>query len=57
MSAGAYGGKVTGAGGGGFLLILASPEKQKSVIKAMDNMPKVDFKFENYGSTIIYSQN
>jgi D-glycero-alpha-D-manno-heptose-7-phosphate kinase len=54
MKAGAWGGKLLGAGGGGFLLFVVEPEKQDAVKKAMWPMLHVPFKFENQGSRIIY---
>ena len=50
---GAYGGKLCGAGSGGFLALLVPPEKQKKLKQAL-NLLEVDFCFENQGSTIIY---
>jgi D-glycero-alpha-D-manno-heptose-7-phosphate kinase len=37
MSAGALAGKVSGAGGGGFMMFLAEPERRASVVKALDD--------------------
>lgn len=51
--AGAIGGKLLGAGGGGFILFLAEPDKQESVKRAL-GLYHVPFKFENEGSQIIY---
>lgn len=53
-SAGAVGGKLCGAGGGGFLALLVPPECQMAVRSALSNMLEVNFKFENEGSSIIY---
>jgi D-glycero-alpha-D-manno-heptose-7-phosphate kinase len=53
-SAGALGGKLTGAGGGGFMLVFAPPERQISVREALSGMIHVPFKFEFYGSQIIF---
>lgn len=53
-AAGAFGGKVCGAGGGGFLLLMVSPEKQNSVRNALKDMAEVKFRMENEGSSIIY---
>jgi len=55
--AGAIGGKLLGAGGGGFLLMFVSPEKQSSVKVALSNLIHVPFKFENKGAEIIYNGN
>lgn len=52
--AGAIGGKLAGAGGGGFFLIFAPPEKHGDIKKALNNHIHVPFKFEFGGSQIIY---
>jgi D-glycero-alpha-D-manno-heptose-7-phosphate kinase len=52
--AGAIGGKLTGAGGGGFLLLFVSPDKQKTVRKKLKQLINVPFKFEFSGSQIIF---
>jgi D-glycero-alpha-D-manno-heptose-7-phosphate kinase len=54
INAGALGGKLLGAGGGGFMLFFVEPEKQPLVIKKLQNLLYVPFKFENLGSQIIY---
>jgi D-glycero-alpha-D-manno-heptose-7-phosphate kinase len=54
MRAGAYGGKIAGAGGGGFLMLLVAPEHRTNVRKALSNLLEVEFKFEDTGSSIIY---
>lgn len=54
ISAGAYGGKLCGAGSGGFLALIVPPESQDIVRKALPDLLEVDFKFEDEGSTIIY---
>jgi D-glycero-alpha-D-manno-heptose-7-phosphate kinase len=54
MKAGAVGGKLIGAGGGGFMLLFASPEKQPAVREALKGLLEVPFSFENGGSQIIY---
>lgn len=54
MNAGALGGKILGAGGGGFLLVYARPENQQAVIEALKDYRKVDFKFTYGGSQIIF---
>lgn len=51
---GATGGKILGAGGGGFLLIYALEEKHEAIKKALAHLRPVDFKFENQGSKIIF---
>lgn len=54
MDAGALGGKLLGAGGGGFLLFYVPKEKQKSVKNALKGQMQVPFSFENEGTRIIY---
>ncbi len=54
IKAGALGGKLLGAGGGGFLLIYARPENQEKIKKALSQLLYVPFSFENEGSQIIY---
>lgn len=53
-AAGAIGGKLLGAGGGGFLLIFAPPSKQGKIAKQLSGLIQVPFKFEFGGSQIIY---
>ena len=54
ISAGAIGGKLTGAGGGGFLLLFVPPSRQSQVREALDKLIYVPFKFEFSGSQIIF---
>lgn len=54
MKAGALGGKLLGAGGGGFLLFYVPQEKQAAVKNALENQMYVPFKFENEGTRIIH---
>jgi D-glycero-alpha-D-manno-heptose-7-phosphate kinase len=54
MGAGAVGGKLTGAGGGGFLLLFVPPERQKHVKAKLSKLLHVPFKFEYSGSQIIF---
>jgi D-glycero-alpha-D-manno-heptose-7-phosphate kinase len=53
MSAGAIGGKLLGAGGGGFMLLFAKPELQDGIRKRLPNLVHVDFKFESMGSRVV----
>ncbi len=55
-SAGAVGGKLLGAGGGGFILFCAPPEKQEKIRQALKKLLLVPFKFETLGSQIIFYQ-
>lgn len=53
-SAGAIGGKLTGAGGGGFLLLFVPPSRHKEVKEKLNRLIYVPFKFEFSGSQIIF---
>ena len=54
IAAGALGGKLLGAGGGGFLLFYVTPDKQEAVKKALDCLMEVSFHFENSGTRVVY---
>jgi D-glycero-alpha-D-manno-heptose-7-phosphate kinase len=56
MSAGAQGGKILGAGGGGFLLLFVAPEQQAQVRERLKHLVHVPFGFENSGSRVIVYQ-
>lgn len=51
---GAVGGKILGAGGGGFLLFYVEPEKQAKVILALKDLRNIPFGLEPQGSKIIF---
>jgi D-glycero-alpha-D-manno-heptose-7-phosphate kinase len=53
-AAGAIGGKVLGAGGGGFLLLYCEPACQQNVRRALHDLKETPFLFEPQGSKIIY---
>lgn len=53
IQSGALGGKLLGAGGGGFLLFYVPQSKQRKVRKALDIL-EVPFEFENDGTTVVY---
>lgn len=53
-NAGALGGKLLGAGGGGFLIFFVPPDRQMSVSKALDGLLNVPFEFEDNGSRVIH---
>ena len=55
LSAGATGGKVAGAGGGGFLLVYCPNGKQDDVRNALSQYRELPFRFEKYGTKSIYS--
>lgn len=54
ISAGALGGKLLGAGGGGFLVFYVTPEKQVAVKEAMKDLLYIPFEFEDNGAQVIY---
>ncbi|MGH8056137.1 MAG: kinase [Candidatus Entotheonellia bacterium] len=54
ISAGAIGGKLIGAGGGGFMLLFVPPSKQNRVREQLNKLIYVPFKFEPSGSQIIF---
>ena len=54
IKAGALGGKLLGAGGGGFLIFYVQPEKQKAVRDAMKGLMYIPFKFEDGGTRVIH---
>ena len=53
-NAGAIGGKLTGAGGGGFMLLCVPPDAHESVKKALEDRIHVPFQFDMSGSQIIF---
>lgn len=54
LRAGAIGGKILGAGGGGFLLLYCEKEHQNKVREQMSGLKEIPFSFEPQGSKIIY---
>jgi len=55
MSAGAFGGKILGAGGGGFMLFIVPKERQERVREALKDFKELPALFEENGSDIIYN--
>ncbi len=53
-AAGALGGKLLGAGGGGFLIFYVQPENHASVMEAMKDLLYIPFRFETHGTRIIH---
>jgi D-glycero-alpha-D-manno-heptose-7-phosphate kinase len=51
---GAIGGKILGAGGGGFLLLYAPPEQHPEICEALPELRPIDFHFSRQGSKLIY---
>jgi D-glycero-alpha-D-manno-heptose-7-phosphate kinase len=56
MHAGALGGKILGAGGGGFMLLFAKPEKHAAIRERLRNLVHVGFNFDNSGSRVALYQ-
>lgn len=56
INAGALGGKLLGAGGGGFFLFYVPLDKQQAVREALGDLLYIPFKFEDCGSTVILNE-
>jgi D-glycero-alpha-D-manno-heptose-7-phosphate kinase len=54
INAGATGGKLLGAGGGGFMLFYCNKSRQQKLLDAMKPLEKFDFAFDREGSKVIY---
>ena len=54
LKAGALGGKLLGAGGGGFLVFYVEPDAQESVRRAMSDLLYIPFEFEDGGTSVVY---
>ena len=54
LKAGALGGKLLGAGGGGFLLFYIEPDKKEALLKEFDELMHVPFKFEDEGTSVVH---
>lgn len=57
IQAGAKGGKLLGAGSGGFMMFYAPKDKHSDISQALKSLKKVPFFFEKEGSKVIYSKN
>jgi D-glycero-alpha-D-manno-heptose-7-phosphate kinase len=55
IAAGAIGGKLAGAGGGGFLLLFVPPDRQEDVRARLDSLIHVPFRFEFSGSQVLFA--
>jgi D-glycero-alpha-D-manno-heptose-7-phosphate kinase len=53
--AGAIGGKIAGAGGGGFLLLYCPPEKREAVRASLSQLRELPFQIEPDGSKVIFN--
>lgn len=54
LAAGAWGGKLLGAGGGGFLLVFRPPERATAVSLALAPQLEVGFKLDRFGSQVVH---
>jgi D-glycero-alpha-D-manno-heptose-7-phosphate kinase len=55
LKAGALGGKITGAGGGGFLLLYCPQHRQEEVREVLKDLPELPFNLEQDGSKVIFN--
>jgi len=55
IKAGAYGGKINGAGAGGFILFIVPEGKQGNVKESLKHLKQIDIKIESYGSRVVFS--
>ena len=55
LKAGAIGGKITGAGGGGFLLLYCQYEKREAVRSALSSLQELPFQLEQDGTKVIFN--
>jgi len=55
LNAGAIGGKITGAGGGGFLLLYCRAADQPAVRKALEDLQELPFDIDDGGSRVVYN--
>jgi D-glycero-alpha-D-manno-heptose-7-phosphate kinase len=54
LRSGAWGGKILGAGGGGFMLFFAPPDRQKHIRKALQALLEIPFEIDRLGSQVIF---
>lgn len=54
LKAGALGGKLLGAGGGGFLLFYIEPDKRENLLKELNELMHVPFQFEDEGTSVVH---
>jgi D-glycero-alpha-D-manno-heptose-7-phosphate kinase len=55
MKAGAWGGKILGAGGGGFLMLMVDPSRREKIKRELRELQEFQIQFENQGSQIIFT--
>ena len=56
IAAGAYGGKLLGAGGGGFMLFVVSEDRKQAVKDRLQTLVNVHFRFDTSGSKVLYAE-
>lgn len=56
LKSGATGGKILGAGGGGFMLLFAPPDRHSMITESLNHLVRVNFKFEDSGSKVVLYQ-
>jgi D-glycero-alpha-D-manno-heptose-7-phosphate kinase len=56
LASGALGGKLLGAGSGGFLMFFAPPERHLEIVKALSDLTRVTFGFDRAGAQIVFYQ-
>ena len=54
IKSGAYGGKLLGAGNGGFIMLLSNKKSQKKIIRNLGKLKKISIKFDDGGTRITY---
>ncbi|MGD0652655.1 MAG: GHMP kinase, partial [Verrucomicrobiia bacterium] len=55
VKAGALGGKISGAGGGGFFLLCVPSDKRQAVRHALSNLREMPFRLERGGSRVVFN--
>jgi D-glycero-alpha-D-manno-heptose-7-phosphate kinase len=55
LEAGALGGKLCGAGGGGFLLFVVEPERRDRVTQALSEMTEIEIGYDVQGSQVVFA--
>ena len=55
LASGASGAKVTGAGGGGFLLVICPTENQRAVRESLSHMRELPVKLDRFGSRVVFN--
>ena len=56
LKAGALGGKLLGAGGGGFIIFYVTPDRRQEVLDSLSDLLLIPFVFEEEGSKIVFNE-